>query len=255
MFGISNSRKSLLFWSALALVLGGGLVFLYFKANATYLQLGAEDALGENLTAIFYAVAGGLLLLTAGLRLHRGARLHTQTLTLLLALFFIFVAGEEISWGQRILGLHTPDVIAKNNVQGEFNFHNLSFFDRNKALLNQHTALNAFALLMGVLIPLAHRFVPPLRRLLDVFHFPVPATSVCMIFVVGLVHGQTLAKMYPHYSHAEVKELIFSIGFLLSAIGILSDQMKSRTGDAEAGVAVIMEGTKSLVADPQTRVS
>ena len=42
-----------------------------------------------------------------------------------LALFFFVCAGEEISWGQRILGFHTPDIMLEYNHQQEFNIHNL----------------------------------------------------------------------------------------------------------------------------------
>ena len=38
----------------------------------------------------------------------------------------LFIAGEEISWGQRIFGYPTPDWIAERNLQEEFNLHNLS---------------------------------------------------------------------------------------------------------------------------------
>lgn len=38
---------------------------------------------------------------------------------------FIFGAGEEISWGQRIFNWHIPEFFAKNNSQGETNLHNL----------------------------------------------------------------------------------------------------------------------------------
>lgn len=37
---------------------------------------------------------------------------------------FLFIAGEEISWGQRIIGFSTPEEIAQNNTQFEFNVHN-----------------------------------------------------------------------------------------------------------------------------------
>jgi hypothetical protein len=43
-----------------------------------------------------------------------------------LALVFLFGAGEEISWGQRLLGIATPEGLAGNNVQGEINVHNLA---------------------------------------------------------------------------------------------------------------------------------
>ena len=36
-----------------------------------------------------------------------------------------FIAGEEISWGQRIFGYMTPDWVAERNIQKEFNLHNL----------------------------------------------------------------------------------------------------------------------------------
>jgi hypothetical protein len=38
----------------------------------------------------------------------------------------MLVAGEEISWGQRILGLETPDPLVEANIQGELNVHNVS---------------------------------------------------------------------------------------------------------------------------------
>ena len=46
-----------------------------------------------------------------------------------LAIAFIsfVVAGEEISWGERITGI-SIDIISGLNVQGETNFHNLPFF-------------------------------------------------------------------------------------------------------------------------------
>ena len=46
---------------------------------------------------------------------------------LLIAFLSFVVAGEEISWGERLTGLGI-DTISKLNVQGETNFHNLPFF-------------------------------------------------------------------------------------------------------------------------------
>lgn len=44
----------------------------------------------------------------------------------LLAILFFFIAFEEISWGQRILNIETPESIASNNAQGELTVHNLA---------------------------------------------------------------------------------------------------------------------------------
>ena len=45
--------------------------------------------------------------------------------TLLLTLLCLFGAGEEISWGQRVFGLETPDYLKDKNAQGELGVHNL----------------------------------------------------------------------------------------------------------------------------------
>ncbi len=41
------------------------------------------------------------------------------------ALAFLFAAGEEISWGQRLFGWTTPDFLMGLNKQGETNIHNI----------------------------------------------------------------------------------------------------------------------------------
>jgi hypothetical protein len=38
------------------------------------------------------------------------------------------VAGEEVSWGQRLLNFETPEAIAQQNRQGEINLHNSEVF-------------------------------------------------------------------------------------------------------------------------------
>ena len=46
---------------------------------------------------------------------------------LLMAFLLFIIAGEEISWGERITGIGISS-ISNINVQGETNFHNLPFF-------------------------------------------------------------------------------------------------------------------------------
>ena len=74
----------------------------------------------ESLTAVAYLLAGALLLAAAWAETRRAARFVFLAGSVAMA----FIAGEEISWGQRILGFATPDFLAHNR-QGEFNVHNL----------------------------------------------------------------------------------------------------------------------------------
>lgn len=206
-------------WWAAAVVLILVLTGMWFFARDGYIALGTEDAVGENATALFYGVAAILLWIVAARRIarDRGAW-KKQILTVLLGGFFFFIAGEEISWGQRLLGFEVPDTVRSHNVQSEFNFHNLQVFDRHRAIISQHAILNLFAVMMGVMIPLAYRYSPAGRRLLDRVGFPVVPLSLSGFFVLGLVHTKGIQKFEPHWAHTEVKELVFSIGFFLFAV-------------------------------------
>ncbi len=217
MLDVSNAKKSVIVWSVLALLTWAGILTLHKVASQAYVWLGSEDKPGENMTSVFYLAAGVLVLVRVVAALRSGGAPAQAVIPFLIATFFIFVGGEEISWGQRLFGFETPEAISSNNVQGEATLHNLAIFDRGGAILNQHTMLNLIALTMGVMIPLCYRFVPMARVMADRLGYPAPPVSVVLWFVVGLLHGQTIAKSSPHWSHTEIKELIFSFGFFLSA--------------------------------------
>ncbi len=92
-----------------------------------YKQFMAEDGLVEYLTAILFGVSGILAVLLTKNRsyfTHKWPRKLFVTGCTLAAVAFFVVAGEEISWGQRLLGLETPAAMAEQNRQGEINLHN-----------------------------------------------------------------------------------------------------------------------------------
>ncbi len=47
---------------------------------------------------------------------------------LILSIGLFFIAGDEISWGQRLLGIETPEQVQEVNKQNEFTVHNLQYF-------------------------------------------------------------------------------------------------------------------------------
>ena len=211
-FAINDSNGSVFAWGAVAFLFAASFATLFHLNQSAYIRFGAEDSIIENLSALFYAVAGLLILISCARHWHEGAR---GVLTVLLGLFFIFVAGEEISWGQRIFSFDTPESIAELNTQSELNLHNLQVFDKNQSFLNQHTLLNVFVLLNGVLIPLAYLTYPFVRKVLLKIRFPVAPLASVPFFVLGLLYGQTVSKIWPHWSHPEYKEWLYAAGFLL----------------------------------------
>ena len=89
---------------------------------ATYRALTLEDSWMEYLTAFWFLAAGATLFLAAGLG---GGSKFARGMYILAGIGLVFVAGEEISWGQRIIGFATPDYLLDINIQNEFNFHNI----------------------------------------------------------------------------------------------------------------------------------
>ncbi len=90
---------------------------------------------------------------------------------------FIFGAGEEISWGQRIFDWQVPSFFAKNNSQGETNLHNL---------VVGGTKINKlfFGLILGIcvavyflIVPVLYRKFEKLKSLIDRFAIPIPKNS------------------------------------------------------------------------------
>lgn len=93
-------------------------------------------------------LAGGVALLWRRVA-HRPARAWLAA-WLAACLYF---AGEEASWGQWWFGWQTPAALAALNDQGEANLHNVSsWLDQKPRAL-----VEAFAVLAGVLAPLARR--------------------------------------------------------------------------------------------------
>lgn len=218
---ISNSRKSFAIWFGFALFTVVAFIFMFLLNENVYISLLAkEDGLGENLTAFIYAIAGVILIYNSIKKIKLGNSIQFEALQILLGLFFVFVAGEEISWGQRIFNFGTPAIMSNSNLQGEFNLHNISIFDHNSSIFDQHRALNLFVLINGFFLPIVYLLSTKIRNILNRINFPIVPISCLPFFFLGLLYGQTFAKIFSHWSHTEAKELIFSIGFFIFSLSI-----------------------------------
>ena len=87
--------------------------------------LRAEDGPLEWIQFIEYAISS-LLALLIYIRTKRKKDINT-VIWLIIAFVSFIIAGEEISWGERITGIGINS-ISNINVQGETNFHNLPLF-------------------------------------------------------------------------------------------------------------------------------
>ncbi len=99
-------------------------------ADPTYIQLVKEDNLIEYLTAFAYFVAFAfLILMLKNIKKNK----VVFSIFLGLAVMFLVVGLEEISYGQRIIGFINTD-IQSENYQGEINIHNLESIQKHRYL-------------------------------------------------------------------------------------------------------------------------
>ena len=89
-----------------------------------FIRLTKEDGWVENGQVTLFVLAAVL----AGMNARMLCRLAHQRwawVYSLAAFGLIGVSGEEVSWGQRAFGWHTPTWVAAHNLQGETTIHNL----------------------------------------------------------------------------------------------------------------------------------
>lgn len=193
---LSNEIKELKFYALIAavFVLLSYSVYLIFDEN-TIINLGREDGLFENLTAIFFFTAAIFFLRTY---------LKSRNIYFLLFfLIFLFGAGEEISWGQRIFHIHTPDYWGKMNKQHEINIHNLKLFNACskhglEKLLSINFQYKLFWFFYAFLLPISVLFLQPVSLITQKIRLPVPPITIGIFFIISwLIFRLTLSFLLP----------------------------------------------------------
>lgn len=115
-----------------------------------------------------------------------------QVCLILLGLLFIFGAGEEISWGQRIFNISTPEFFMQHNAQHETNLHNL---------VVGGTKINklVFGLILGIcvafyllILPVLYRKYEKIKKLIDDFAIPIPRGFHIIAYLVLVALVETI---------------------------------------------------------------
>jgi hypothetical protein len=119
--GVSPTAAELLF---VVPAIGAVAVALAATHSGLFDFLVEEDSLLEwlQVPGFFGGFVFGLLLALHARRQRNTAAVAAYAI---FAAACLFVAGEEISWGQRLLGLETPERLAELNNQDEVTVHNI----------------------------------------------------------------------------------------------------------------------------------
>jgi hypothetical protein len=100
-------------------------VLLRYASFPAYIAVVGEDRLLEWIQVALF-VAAGVFSARAALECALQLGYAMSAGVAVVALLLFFAAGEEIAWGQRLLGFETPTEWRSRNVQGETTVHNVS---------------------------------------------------------------------------------------------------------------------------------
>jgi len=204
-------------------------LFLWKTSPERVPQLGQEDSWIEWLTVAAFGSAGAAFALVG---LKRGWR--DGWFAWGLALFCFVVAGEEISWGQRLVGFVPPEVFLQKNYQEEANLHNI-FNDQMGPKWMLVFVLAGWGLLLPVMK------LAGAKTLLEQLRVIEPPIVLAPWFLVSLV----LLQHYPLEMTAEYVELIGGLLFLATAIPLVE-----RSRWAALAVIVPLVGAAAAAAYP-----
>ena len=176
-----------------------------------------EDAWAEW-TTFFLFVTAGILNLWIARSEHRAEgepplRLVRVGGALGLAAFAFFVAGEEISWAQRMFAFEPPEFFLENNYQQELNLHNILKGEELAGIsLDSRWLVVMIAVGYSVLLPLlelvsvrGQRWIPPVL-------VPRLWTRPCFLVVAAAEIA------YPVSLTGEAAELALGLAFVVDAL-------------------------------------
>ena len=100
---------------------------------------------------------------------------------------FLFGAMEEISWGQRVLGIESPEWFLKHNKQGEINLHNLLIFGVNINKLVFGKILGIGIGIYLLLVPFLYRINERFKNAMDRWGIPIAQNYQILLCVIMII--------------------------------------------------------------------
>ncbi len=195
--------------------------------------IGASLFLGTS-TVLFYCFCVDIKNRASDVSIGNVFRRNILILMLTVAFFAAF--GEEISWGQRIFNIATPEILSSINVQNEITIHNLEIFNRmtmdNKVktsfmelIINIERLFSIFWFSCFFVLPIASQSSEKIRNFVQRINFPLIPLWLASLFVCNYILSILAGYSYSSLENinlrniAEVKECNFA--FLFFIVGLI----------------------------------
>jgi hypothetical protein len=217
----SLTRTELLGYSLLLFVYALGIYFANSDVVFFDTHIAQEDGFAEYGTAFMLLC---ISILTGGRLLNLGSRkpLLWKIGLAGMTLVFLFGAGEEISWGQRLFGIESSEYFLENNAQQETNLHNMMVGETkiNKLVFSQ--ILTVVLVIYLLILPILYRKKEWAKNLVNSFGVPVARWShtTALVLATGM-----LEFMKSSSRRWELYELAFGVIFFIIFLNPLNDSI------------------------------
>ena len=204
---LSLTEKLILILVAIMLIVG----FILFYTNIPlFNRYVVEDGLVEWLT-VAGLIFGFVVCISRFFKLFKKRNWWFLTVTIVLGLLLFFAAGEEISWGMRILGIRPSEFFEKNNAQHETNLHNLvvNGVKINKLVFSLILTI-AFGIYL-VIVPIGYQKNRSIKNFFDRSGVPIPRLYQVVSFILLFI----IVELLHHEKNAELLECGSALLFFL----------------------------------------
>lgn len=194
----------------LFLVVLAGVYFGFANQDFFTNNFAKEDGAIENATAAFLLM-GSILMIRRLFVIKNRAGLWFIVTTAVVALAFLFVAGEEISWGQRIFNVESSEFFSEYNAQGETNLHNLTVGDVKINKLVFGKILTGLIILYLIVGSMAFRKSTAVKKWMDRMAVPVSKYHPIIAYVIT----SFLITIIPASRNSELLEFASAVIFFM----------------------------------------
>jgi uncharacterized membrane protein len=224
--GLSRRWTWRIFWAP---VIGGAVCIATLPRRSVFDHLVQEDGPFEWIQFAL-CVLTAVVTATVAVRFMRRGNTPAALVFALFALSMCALAGEEISWGQRVFAFDTPGSLQTLNHQQEFNVHDIDAVVPIEEMLK---AVQMLVALGGVGLAVLNRLAPyrvtaPMARLLAPPLFMLPC------FALAFAYRFARFFLVPEYDAVvgfqEWAEICLYFGLAVMAVCVSSGQSRRRPG-------------------------
>lgn len=168
----------ILFLGSLAYLATAFIVSLF--PRDIFVRFSKEDKLVENMQVIILAL-GTFWAIKIVKKLYKQKDKINAGIFASIAVALFFIAGDEISWGQRIFHLATPSSLSAINTQQEITVHNLNF-------IGGYVGLSYILIgFIGTYAWIVKYFIPRLKKI--PFDYYIPPWFCCIFYFTGFTYN------------------------------------------------------------------